>query len=67
MNLEELVQSIPDEDAELRADLYCWIEKWKKDDATVNDLTHGIAALFDTNAIEWIAGRGQLFPDRWCR
>ena len=33
-------------------------------DATVHDLTHGIAALFSTHAIEWITGRGQLLPDR---
>mgnify|MGYP001828781117 CR=1 FL=1 len=33
-------------------------------DATVQDLTHGIAALFDTHAIAWISGRGLLFPDR---
>jgi dihydrolipoamide dehydrogenase len=33
-------------------------------DATVSSLTGGIAALFKSNAIEWIAGRGQLLPDR---
>ena len=32
--------------------------------ATVSSLTGGIAALFKSNAIEWIAGRGQLLPDR---
>lgn len=31
-------------------------------DATVDDLTHGIAALFSTHKIDWIAGRGQLLP-----
>jgi len=31
---------------------------------TVHDLTRGIAALFESNAIEWLPGRGQLLPDR---
>jgi len=32
-------------------------------DATVHDLTHGIAALFSTHKIDWVAGRGQLLPE----
>jgi len=31
---------------------------------TVHDLTRGIAALFESNTIEWLPGRGQLLPDR---
>ena len=34
-----------------------------KDDI-VRDLTHGIEALFKTNAIDWLPGRGHLLPDR---
>ena len=34
-----------------------------KDDI-VRDLTHGIEALFKTNAIDWLQGRGHLLPDR---
>ena len=34
---------------------------------TVHDLTRGIAGLFESNGIEWIAGRGQLLPDRQVR
>lgn len=30
----------------------------------VKELTRGIAALFKSNGIDWIAGRGQLLPDR---
>ena len=33
-------------------------------DAIVKDLTGGIAALFRSNGVEWIQGRGQLQPDR---
>ena len=30
----------------------------------VHDLTSGIVALFKSNAIDWLPGRGQLLPDR---
>jgi dihydrolipoamide dehydrogenase len=33
-------------------------------DAIVSDLTGGIAALFRSSGVEWIAARGQLLPDR---
>ncbi|MEZ5541104.1 MAG: dihydrolipoyl dehydrogenase [Pseudomonadota bacterium] len=33
-------------------------------DTIVRDLTGGIAALFKTAGITWIAGRGQLLPER---
>ena len=33
-------------------------------DRVVNDLTSGIAALFKSNAIDWLPGRGQLLPER---
>ncbi len=33
-------------------------------DRIVGDLTSGIMSLFKSNGIEWVAGRGQLLPDR---
>jgi len=33
-------------------------------DAIVSDLTGGIATLFRSGGVEWIAGRGQLLPGR---
>jgi dihydrolipoamide dehydrogenase len=36
----------------------------KRKDAIVSDLTQGIAALFKSNGVDWIQGRGQLLPDR---
>ena len=33
-------------------------------DRIVGDLTGGITSLFKSNGIEWLAGRGQLLPDR---
>ena len=32
-------------------------------DRVVHELTGGIAALFKSNGVEWIAGRGQLLPE----
>ncbi|MGD2136634.1 MAG: dihydrolipoyl dehydrogenase [Gammaproteobacteria bacterium] len=36
-------------------------------DRSVQLLTRGIATLFQSHGIEWIAGRGQLLPDRQVR
>lgn len=36
-------------------------------DAIVSDLTGGIATLFRSGGVEWIAARGQLLPDRRVR
>jgi dihydrolipoamide dehydrogenase len=36
-------------------------------DRVVRELTGGIAALFKSHGIEWLAGRGQLLPDRQVR
>ena len=36
-------------------------------DRIVSDLTGGIIGLFKSNGIDWIAGRGQLLPDRQVR
>ena len=36
-------------------------------DSIVGDLTGGIVALFKSNGVEWIPGRGQLLPDRQVR
>jgi len=33
-------------------------------DRVVSDLTSGIAALFKSNAIDWLPGHGQLLPER---
>jgi dihydrolipoamide dehydrogenase len=33
-------------------------------DQVVRDLTGGIVALFKSNGIDWLPGRGQLLPDR---
>ncbi len=33
-------------------------------DRVVRDLTGGIAALFKSNGIDWLPGRGQLLPER---
>ena len=33
-------------------------------DAIVTGLTNGIATLFDSNAVDWIPGRGCLLPDQ---
>ena len=36
-------------------------------DRIVHDLGSGIAALFQSNGIDWLHGRGQLLPDRQVR
>lgn len=36
-------------------------------DRIVHDLGSGIAALFKSNGVEWLHGRGQLLPDRQVR
>jgi len=36
----------------------------ERKDTIVNDLTRGIASLFNSNGVDWIQGRGQLLPDR---
>ncbi len=36
-------------------------------DRIVRELTGGVAALFKSHGVEWLAGRGQLLPDRRVR
>ena len=40
MNIDEIVKSIPDEDSKLRADLRHWIEDWKLNDGTIEELSN---------------------------
>ena len=39
MNLDELAQSIPNEDSDKRNNLITWIEEWKASDKDVNELS----------------------------
>ncbi len=39
MNLDELVDSIPSEDISVKEDLVKWINDWKSNEKTVNDLS----------------------------
>lgn len=40
MNLDELVESIPNSESELRTRLKNWISDWKKSDSTLTELTY---------------------------
>lgn len=48
MNLDELVQSIPDEDANFRENLNNWIGEWKNSEDDVNTLTYLIGKWHGT-------------------
>lgn len=55
MNLDELVSSIPESEAELKIELKRWVEAWKQDDKSINELGyliskwHGNAWFKDPN------------------
>ncbi len=38
MNIDDLVNSIPDEDSELRDNLRKWVEEWKQSEDSIEDL-----------------------------
>lgn len=38
MNLDELVNSIPESEAELKVALKQWVEAWKQDDKSIDEL-----------------------------
>ncbi len=38
MNIDDLVNSIPDEDSELRDNLRKWVEEWKQSEASIEEL-----------------------------
>jgi hypothetical protein len=42
MNLDELVNSIPESEAELKSSLKHWVESWKQDDRTTDELGYSI-------------------------
>ena len=42
MNLDELVQSIPDDESTLRTDLAHWVEEWKQGTDSIDKLSYMI-------------------------
>lgn len=40
MNLDDLVQSIPDSEADLRSQLSHWVNEWKKSDESLEELVY---------------------------
>ncbi len=48
MNLDELVNSIPESEAELKSSLKHWVESWKQDDRTTDELSYSISKCMTT-------------------
>ena len=71
MNLDELIESIPE--AELRGELFRWVEKWKTDESDVESLAtliqkwHGNVTFADPRAQDEFYSRYQSFRENAIR